>query len=647
MLQRFGDYKVTRSLVADEHSEVVEAESIFGQAVIIQSVPISGGEEDYGVRQRFRRDTQRLIELDHQGVMAMIDAGETDDRIYVVLEPLKGLQLTSIVNTGSLDLSSVTSIGMEIGDTLVHLHELGIVAGDIQPSNVLVNAEGRAVLSGLAMSVLIHAGSGKRNATALGRPGFVAPEVVDGGENTPLSDQYALGRLLIYLATGNQVLPIDQHEPIERQLHRGLLLDWSRFPRGESGDELRHVVERMAAREPAERFESMSTCLAELIRLAQRLPPAQRIDTSSPPEPAAIAGSASVLRSIDASSFPQFEVSHVSSVPGAKKPGSDSDDLWLSTDTDQLIERIRSQAKRHLASPAAIGDGEEPSAPRKSHLIGDLEAEFAADEHNDPTEPTPAITRDPKSLTMPLDAVSWSDVEGAEDPTVGVQSAVLRRGLLEQRAAPRPASEPPDEPITEQFVSRPSRAPSAVVEFSDDEETSPPDGPLPPAPPAPEPEPEFRKASTIPTEGARRAGLTRNLAIGLAAVSLLVGMTIAFAFGVGGGEPMPEQVAPIPPEDRAVALFTYEGRGEPEPQQEAVAVGLLSEARGHAAERRFDDAERLLGLCIRMADLPECHRALAGLLSLTGKKGARAHLSKYLEQRPDGPDHERLSALLE
>ena len=78
-----------------------------------------------------------------------------------------------------------------------------------------------------------------------------------------------------------------------------------------------------------------------------------------------------------------------------------------------------------------------------------------------------------------------------------------------------------------------------------------------------------------------------------------------------------------------------------------LAESMLELGRSHLAARRLDDAERMFCLCIRLADLAECHRALAGILALTKRPGARAHLELYLERAADAPDRGELSSVLE
>jgi serine/threonine protein kinase len=631
-MRRLGDYVVKRPISEEPAHFIAEAESVFGQPVILHAALLGRTAGDAGVRQRFRRDTQRLIELEHPGVIDMLDAGEADDWVYVALEPLKGVQLTSIARSSPLDLPSLVSIGIELADTLAHVHEANLVVGDLQPSNILMDTKGRAVISGLAMSVLSLARSGRSDLESIGRPGFVAPEVIDGAKPHPRSDQYALGRVLIYLATGNEIVPLARDEKVERQLERGLLVDWNRFPKGPEADELRRIAERMVARDPRERFEKTSDLVAELIRLSQRLPKSQRI-VQGPVGRAERSSSILSRRALDDDPFPAFEVSDISSVPGA----------------------------------SALDDDEFPILPDRSHrphsdLVGDLEAEFSENEEtrsDDPTAPTPAVPpardRSMKEATAPIEAMEWAEVDRSDDPTQGMRvveldPGALKQALLGKSATPRleaegaqraerakahsrsepqaswqELSEPPAEPITEQAKLVPED---------------------PPEPPPPDADPKFGQTSTLPAAPPGRRRTTRGLSIAAAVGSTLLGVTIAVAVRFSSGPHLPEAEAILWVGTAPEAAFTYEGDGPAPATKVAMARELLSEARTHMASRNLAEAEKLLGLCIRMSDLPDCHRALASILALGERPGARAHVERYLETSPDPKEARRLRILL-
>ena len=78
---------------------------------------------------------------------------------------------------------------------LAALHRDGIVHGDLKPANVLLKRAGNAKLIDIGSAVDLR-GAGPRRVWS---PAYAAPEVLQGGENTPRSDLASLGSVLVEL----------------------------------------------------------------------------------------------------------------------------------------------------------------------------------------------------------------------------------------------------------------------------------------------------------------------------------------------------------------------------------------------------------------------------------------------------------------
>ena len=70
-------------------------------------------------------------------------------------------------------------------------------------------------------------------------------------------------------------------------------------------------------------------------------------------------------------------------------------------------------------------------------------------------------------------------------------------------------------------------------------------------------------------------------------------------------------------------------------------------AMEHLQKRDLDAAERVLGLCIEIADLPECHKTMGTLLALTNNPAAITHFRHYLNVAPTAPDAGKIRRALE
>jgi serine/threonine protein kinase len=80
----------------------------------------------------------------------------------------------------------------------------------------------------------------------------------------------------------------------------------------------------------------------------------------------------------------------------------------------------------------------------------------------------------------------------------------------------------------------------------------------------------------------------------------------------------------------ATPSYRFAGAQAPDPRNVRVAQSMADAAKEQLAEDKLEPAVQLLGACIEIADLPECHRVLAGVLLVAGEPAGRFHLERYL-----------------
>ncbi len=115
-----------------------------------------------------------------------------DGRVAVVMPHLRGGALDAVVRArGHLSPGEVVTVLAPVASALGGLHDLGVVHGDVSPGNVLLELDGRPVLGDLGLGHVM----GEVSPGVWGTDGYVAPEVLLGGDPTPASDVYALGAL--------------------------------------------------------------------------------------------------------------------------------------------------------------------------------------------------------------------------------------------------------------------------------------------------------------------------------------------------------------------------------------------------------------------------------------------------------------------
>jgi serine/threonine-protein kinase len=160
--------------------------------------------EDALYRRRFEREARSAAQVRHAHLVPVLDAGELEGRLYLVVGYVPGTTLEQrVCSEGSLTPADLLRVVAEIASGLDALHGHGIVHRDVKASNILLHDEGTALLTdfglarGQAYTVLTRTGQ------VIGTIGYLAPELLRGEQATPASDLYALGCVAYECATGS------------------------------------------------------------------------------------------------------------------------------------------------------------------------------------------------------------------------------------------------------------------------------------------------------------------------------------------------------------------------------------------------------------------------------------------------------------
>ena len=197
-----GPYRLHRRLGTGGMGVVYLGSDRKGQKVALKLIR-SELAEDQEFRTRFAREVSAAARI-RGGCIARLVASDIDaERPWLATSYVPGPSLYKRVgDEGPLPWPEVTAIGAALADGLVHVHEAGVVHRDLKPSNILLSPKGPRIIDfGIAWSTgastLTHVG------TAVGSPGFLAPEQVRGIAVTSATDVFALGTTLAYAATGD------------------------------------------------------------------------------------------------------------------------------------------------------------------------------------------------------------------------------------------------------------------------------------------------------------------------------------------------------------------------------------------------------------------------------------------------------------
>lgn len=163
-------------------------------------------DDDEKLAERFRREARIMRDLRHPGILELVDAGQLEDgRLYLKMPVVSGGSLAEQLDGVPLPEETVRAWASQLAEALGVLHRVGVLHRDIKPSNILLQEDGRVVLSDFG--VALHSGSTRltRTMEQLGTLAYLAPEQRLGRPASVSSDIYSMGLVLHALLTGREV----------------------------------------------------------------------------------------------------------------------------------------------------------------------------------------------------------------------------------------------------------------------------------------------------------------------------------------------------------------------------------------------------------------------------------------------------------
>jgi serine/threonine protein kinase len=217
---------------------------------------------DAGYVARFRDEGRRVAALNHPNIVPVYSYGEEPGLLYLVMPVMRESLRDRMDHTGIMPASEAIGYAQEIAAALEAAHDQDIVHRDVKPENVLIDADGKSLLTdfGIAREVAFLRQTGTARTLAatglpVGTPEYMAPEQLRASDVDQRADIYALGVVLYEMLTG--VVPFEAGTPYEVA---SLVLTAQVAPPSQRNlmiwPELEQVVLRALAKDPADRYAS-------------------------------------------------------------------------------------------------------------------------------------------------------------------------------------------------------------------------------------------------------------------------------------------------------------------------------------------------------------------------------------------------------
>jgi tRNA A-37 threonylcarbamoyl transferase component Bud32 len=265
-ITRIGRYEIERELGRGAMAIVYKAmDPVIGRVVAIKTIRLESAlaNEQTELRQRLYREAQSAGGLNHSNIVTIYDIGEEGDLSYIAMEYVEGETLEHwMAAHRTPPVDQTVSIIEQIASGLDFAAQRGVIHRDIKPGNILMTPELRVKIADFGIAKLSMS-KFTQTGTIMGTPTHMSPEQAMGQELDGRSDIFSVGVIFYEMLTGERpfsgmnpttiIYKILHQEPVPpRKLNITLHSGYER------------IVQKMLAKDPAQRFQTCGEVIAAL-----------------------------------------------------------------------------------------------------------------------------------------------------------------------------------------------------------------------------------------------------------------------------------------------------------------------------------------------------------------------------------------------
>jgi len=271
--QRFGDYRLIRSLGGGTFGDVYLGEHIYENtqtAVKVFKTQLTSDQfKDF-------LNEVRMVLLKHPHIVQVLDFGVSEDDIpFLVMEHApNGTLLQRHPRGTQLPLATTVTYIKQIAAALQHAHNQRRIHRDVKPENILIGRNNEILLGDFGIAVVAHNTHSQRTQETTGTARYMAPEQWQG-KPLPATDQYALGIVTYEWISGACPFVGDQLQLMYQHIQGSPPSLREKVPT--LSPEVEKVVLKALAKDPKERFPSIEDFASALEQVWQSQEPTRII----------------------------------------------------------------------------------------------------------------------------------------------------------------------------------------------------------------------------------------------------------------------------------------------------------------------------------------------------------------------------------
>ncbi len=251
----FGLYRIEREIGRGGMAIVYLAYHQWLDRPVALKVLRSEFQQDQELVARFLVEARSAARLEHPNIVAVYDAGVVDGVHYLAMEYVEGETLADVLAriNGPLPIDFAISVTTQVASALDYAHRRGVVHRDVKPSNILVQENGKVLLTDFGIAHAVGLRSPEQKAAVLGTPEYMSPEQAMGRAVDGRSDVYSLGIVVFHMLTGRPPFYGDNHRDI-LYAHVHQPLPDPRTMNANLPVDIVRVLDRATAKDPDDRY---------------------------------------------------------------------------------------------------------------------------------------------------------------------------------------------------------------------------------------------------------------------------------------------------------------------------------------------------------------------------------------------------------
>lgn len=273
--RRFGRYHLREKIGEGGMAEIFRADIVDDGVIRTVAIKLLKPRQPANVADLFFAEADLMGMLDHPNLVKRIEVGSLGERLFISMEDMYGGDLQSLVKMlraqpqpQQLSPGAALYVCLEVLHGLAYFHrarsntgsELGLVHGDLNPSNVLISAYGEVKLGDFGVASIPGVGAGLEEGVAAGKLHYLSPEQVHGLKLTAASDLFALTTMFYFLAFGELPFTGETEPEVLEKIRSGRF----KLPAG-ADPELARILKKGLSRSLKDRYLTAGELAGDLL----------------------------------------------------------------------------------------------------------------------------------------------------------------------------------------------------------------------------------------------------------------------------------------------------------------------------------------------------------------------------------------------